>query len=258
MSKSSLVITDELLMAYADGELDAGLAEQVRHAIENDSVLAARLKVFHVTGRALGPHFEAVLEAQPPAAMLQAIRSAPMTRPAGAPRTISFWASIRSVLQGIGFGPSPWPVLAGVAAGLLIGAVSTQHGGTAEGTLLAEQDGRLVAAGALAKVLEGETMQASQDGAIRVIATFKDETGRWCRLYQGPEHAGLACRQDEQRRWQVLAAGEGIAGSEDLPSPSEGGGAKAVDDLAMTMMESSAALDTQAEAALIARQWKAE
>ncbi len=257
MTKSSLVITDELLMAYADNELENGLARQVEVAIASNPALAARLEVFRVTGRSLGPHFDAVLEAQPPAAMLQAIRNAPMTRPVAGPRTISFGQSIRNVLQSIGFGTSPWPALAGVAAGLLIGLVSTQWGGPA-GALISEQNGKLVAAGALEKTLESTTMQASQDGSVRVVATFKDDTGRWCRLYQGAEHSGLACRAAEQRQWKILAAGEGVAGDGNLKTPSSGGGAQAVDDLAMTMMASSAALDPQAEAALIARQWKSE
>ncbi len=257
MTKSSLVITDELLMAFADNELEDGLARQVEIGIASNPALASRLEVFRVTGRALGPHFDAVLEAQPPAVMLQAIRNAPMTLAVEGPREISFGRSIRNVLQSIGFGASPWPALAGVAAGLLIGLVSTQWGGPA-GAIISEQNGKLVAAGALEKTLESTAMQASQDGSVRIIATFKDETGRWCRLYQGPAHSGLACRQDAQSQWQILATGEGVAGDENATTPSEGGGAKAVDDLAMTMMASSAALDTQTEAALIARKWKSE
>lgn len=257
MTKSSLVITDELLMAYADNELENGLARQVENAIASNPVLAARLKVFRVTGRALAPHFDALLEAQPPAAMLQAIRNAPMMRPVAAAQKISFGQSVRNVLKSIGFGASPWPALAGVAAGLLIGLVSTPWGGPA-GALISEQNGKLVASGALEKTLETTTMQASQDGSIQVVSTFKDETGRWCRLYQGPAHSGLACRQVEQPHWQIIATGEGVAGAENMTTPSEGGGAQAVDDLASRMMASSAALDTQTEAALIRRQWKSE
>ena len=106
--KSSLVITDELLMAYADGELAEGLAHQVGRAVDNDAALAARLKIFRLTGRALGPHFDDVLDAQPPAAMLQAIRSAPISRMA-ADSAPTIGQSIRSLLQGWGLGASPWP-----------------------------------------------------------------------------------------------------------------------------------------------------
>lgn len=255
MTKSSLVITDELLMAYADGELEEGLAEQVGQAIDGSPVLAARLKVFHVTGRALAPHFDAVMDSQPPAAMLQAIRSAPMARPADASQKLSLVDSLRRVLQGLGLGSSPWTALAGVAAGLLIGAVATQSIGN--GALLAEQDGKLVATGALERTLESASMQASRDESVRIVATFKDETGRWCRLYEGAAHSGLACREGPQH-WQVLAAGEGRSSGEDSYVTADGGGAKAVDDLATSMMESSAALDAEAEAALIKSGWKTQ
>ena len=258
MTKSSLVITDELLMAFADNELEDGLARQVEIASASNPVLAERLKVFRLTGRALAPHFDALLEAQPPAALLQAIRNAPMTLAVEGPHEISFGQSIRNVLQSIGFGASPWPALACVAVGLLIGAVATQVGGPRGHTLFAEQNGMLVATGALEKTLESTTMQASQGDSVQVVATFKAETGRWCRLYQGPAHSGLACREVEQPQWQILAAGEGVAGADNMTTPAEGGGAKAVDDLAASMMASSAALDAVAEAALIDRQWKAE
>ena len=71
-------IGDELLMAYADGELDDRTAQEVGRAIDNDPALAARLMVFRVTGRALSPHFDEVVEAPPPASMLDAIRITPI------------------------------------------------------------------------------------------------------------------------------------------------------------------------------------
>lgn len=257
MTKSSLVITDELLMAFADGELENGLARQVEIAIAGNPALASRLEVFRLTGRALGPHFDAVLEAQPPAAMLQAIRSAPMTRLAQAPGKVSFGDSLRNVLQGFGFGPSPWPTLATLAAGIVIGVVAMQTGGPGGTALVAEQNGKLIAAGQLAQTLESKTMRESLDGGIRVMATFKDETGRWCRLYQGSEHSGLACRQ-QTPQWQILAAGEGVAGSADTYGTAAGGGAKAVDDLIETMMGPEGALDAEADASLVKGGWPTE
>ena len=198
-----------------------------------------------------------MLDAQPPAALLNAIRSTPISvRRLSLSDTIG--ERIGRVLQGIGLGPSPWPALAGIAAGVLIGFAATEINKLSGGeVLVAERNGTLVAAGGLARTLESATMQASQEEGVRIIATFKDETGRWCRLYQGTAHAGLACRQTAEG-WQILAAGEGVAASDGLAVPSGGGGAEAVDDLAYRMMASSAALDIDAEAALIARGWEAQ
>lgn len=255
--KGSKLISDEQLMAYADGELDDRRTQEIGRAIDNDPALAARLRVFRVTGRALSPHFQAVFDAEPPAAMVDAIRSAPVTRgrmPAG--EAIS--GSIGRILQVIGLGPSPWPALAGLAAGLVIGAAATVSGGLlGSQALVAERDGMLVAAGHLDRTLETQTMQASRAGSVRVVSTFQDEMGRWCRLYQSAEHSGLACRQAEHV-WRIIALGEGAAGTDASPVPSGGGGAQAVDDLAASMMASSTALDAETEAALVARSWEAQ
>ena len=163
------------------------------------------------------------------------------------------------VLGSLGFGPSPWLALAGLAIGLSIGAAATFMGtGSYSGEgLLAEQDGRLIAAGQLARTLEKvQTMQASLAGPVGVIATFQNETGQWCRLYQTSAHAGLACRQGSGQ-WQVVELGAATARDDTRIEPSEGGGSKAVDDLATSMMASSAALDVETESNLIARGWEA-
>jgi hypothetical protein len=253
----SRVITDEELMAYADGELDDARTQEIGRAIDTNPELAARLRVFRLTGRALGPHFDPILEEQPPAALLQAIRSAPISGRRPSPRE-SVATTIGRVLQSFGFGPSPWPVLAGIATGLIIGAAATMTGhGTGDEAVVAERDGALVATGPLDRTLETDTMEASRAGAVKIVATFADEAGRWCRLYQGAGHSGLACRQ-AAHHWQIIALGEGSGGTDSSPVPSGGGGAQAVDDLAASMMTSSAALDAQTEAELVSRAWEAQ
>jgi len=254
-------IGDELLMAYADGELDDRTAREVGRAIDNVPALAARLMVFRVTGRALSPHFDEVVEAPPPAAMLNAIRNAPIALRAPSAGE-SHWGTVRGavsqVLSSLGLGPSPWLAPAGLAFGLVIGAAATflGTGSNFGGGLLAEQGGQLIAAGPLARTLESDTMQASQAGPVGVIATFQNETGQWCRLYQASAHAGLACRQGSGQ-WQIVELGAATARDDTRIEPSEGGGAKAVDDLAASMMASSTALDAETEANLIARGWEA-
>jgi hypothetical protein len=252
-------ISDELLMAYADGELDDRAAQELGRAIERDPALAARLKVFRVTGRSLAPHFDAVLVSEPPAAMVAAILNAPIRDRRPAPRG-SIAVVAGRLFGALGLGPSPWPALAGLGLGLMVGAVATVSGlGTrTDEALVAEQGGQLVASGALARTLESQTMQASHAESVQVVSTFKAETGQWCRLYQAAAHSGLACRLS-MGQWQIVEIGASLPnGSMDSTTPSQGGGAQAVDELASAMMASSAALDAEAEAALIARGWEAQ
>ncbi|MEN9063453.1 anti-sigma factor family protein [Ponticoccus litoralis] len=46
-------LTDEILMAYADGELDASTARAVEAAIETDPEVAERVALFGDTARVL-------------------------------------------------------------------------------------------------------------------------------------------------------------------------------------------------------------
>jgi hypothetical protein len=256
-SKQSRSVSDETLMAYADGELDDAEARVIGRAIQSDPALAARLQVFRITGRSLAPHFDGVLAGDPPASMLEAIRNAPVGR---VPPPPSLLASLRGFLDGFGRGSSPWPAIAGIAAGVLIGAAATQlvgQGGPAESFLTVEADGRIFAAGELARVLETVPSAPADERTLGATSTFESIDDRFCRLYRALKQTGLACR-NAPGDWQVLAMAEASAGAgQNEYGPSGGSGSSAVADLANQLMKSEAALDPGTEAALIARKWEA-
>ncbi len=58
----SLILHDELIMAYTDGELPPPLAECVRHAIASDSAARSRHDVYAQTRSLLAHAFDGVLE----------------------------------------------------------------------------------------------------------------------------------------------------------------------------------------------------
>ena len=225
----------------------------IGRAIDNDPELAARLKVFRVTGRSLAPHFDALDLGNTPAALLDAIRSTPVRQLSARP---SLMSRLQGFLDQLGLGPSPWPAMAGLAAELLIGAVATQLAPLSGGSLLATQaDGRIVASGTLAKVLESAPSAEPANGKIVAVSSFEAMDDRYCRVYQAMRQSGLACR-NSSGEWQVVATGEGDAGS-DTPQPSGGSVSSAVTDLVTPMMKSPAALDAASEAELIERGWEA-
>lgn len=244
-------VSDEVLMAYADGELGDGEADRIGRAIDNDPALAARLKVFRLTGRTLAPQFDALDLGETPASMLDAIRSTPVrTRPTLASRLQGF-------LDGLRLGPTPWPALAGLAAGLLIGVSVAQlagHGGT---MFTVKPDGMIVASGTLGKILESSPSAVAGTSDIVATSSFESVDDRYCRLYQAPRQTGLACR-NPAGDWQILAMGEGTPGAGETEyGPSGGSGASAVSDLVGQMRKSEAALSPATEADLIARKWEA-
>lgn len=63
----NLSLRDEVIMAFADGELDAQLAEKVRRAIEADANVRTRHEVYSGTRRVLAHAFDDVLDDPLPA-----------------------------------------------------------------------------------------------------------------------------------------------------------------------------------------------
>lgn len=68
----SLILHDELIMAYTDGELAPPLAECVRHAIASDSDARLRHDVYAQTRSLLAHAFDGVLDEPLPARLTAA------------------------------------------------------------------------------------------------------------------------------------------------------------------------------------------
>jgi hypothetical protein len=67
-------VTDDMLMALADDELDAATARDLRERVERDPELARRYAVFGRSGEATRAAFARALREQPPAGLADAIR----------------------------------------------------------------------------------------------------------------------------------------------------------------------------------------
>jgi hypothetical protein len=173
---------DETLMAYADGELDAGTARAVEAAAAADAALAARIAMFARTGEVLAAAGRArPMEPLPPAldarvdAILRGARAAP------AETVVPFRP--RRVLA-----PSFRPMAAaavlalavGVAGGLLVSqATSGRDGG---GLRIAALDAPGIAA-ALDTLPSGERL-ALGDGELATITSFLNADGELCREFE--------------------------------------------------------------------------
>ena len=63
-----MMLSDEMLMAYADGQLDAGDRARVKKLVAQDPALAARLEIFQATGHGLASVFDEHMNAPLPEA----------------------------------------------------------------------------------------------------------------------------------------------------------------------------------------------
>ena len=71
-------VSDETLMAYADGELDAAACSELEALLPDRPDLIARIEIFKRTRIGVGAPFEAVLNEPIPAELIARIRSAPI------------------------------------------------------------------------------------------------------------------------------------------------------------------------------------
>lgn len=219
-------VSDEILMAYADGELTPEECQALERLLRQDSVLRARLEPYIETRTRLASAFEHTLREPVPERLIAAIERA---RPSA--RTIRADASlgvrIRSMIDAAlshlapgGYGMTP--ALAASMAALVVGAgtvgwvagrVTTPSSPPQEIALIATTGPDLVAAGALAHALDSSpsrTILRTDGGrtSIEPILSFKTTTDTICREYRvtvagaKQDAAGLACR-NPNGAWRI-------------------------------------------------------
>ncbi len=194
--------SDDDLMAYVDGELDAAAAAAMQAAAAQDAALAARLARQRELRRAVHAAFEPVLAEPMPQRLLAAARGTAAT-PGRARRWTRFeWGAMTASL----------------AAGAVLGAIFVNEArnlapdGEPAAEFAADKSGLRVR-GPLALALT-EQLAATQaaDAPVRIGASFVSDTGQYCRSFTFVPAAatqplgGLACRR--AGAWRLLAVAE--------------------------------------------------
>lgn len=186
-------VSDEMLMALADGELPEAQATALRARVERDPALTARFWVFTETRTLLG----AAMDPGPvPDRLVQTI----LTASAGAELAttlVPFVARRRFVV----------PVLATALAAslaLVVGLAGFELGRRAVPGLA--PGGPLAAVLAVSQSPTGATVALADGGTARALGSFDTDAG-FCRLIitQGPSRPAeriIACRNDGG--WNVL------------------------------------------------------
>ena len=214
------IVTDERLMAYADGALPPDEARALEIMIEEDPALAARLTPFAMTGAPLAEVFDKIAAEPVPDRLVEAIAAragtskqrAPLKAMSAPKEGFASWLARALGLDqsGLAFANAfavAGLVLAGGVAGWTLASGNTQQ---TAGDLMASNGGIIVASGPLASALES---RPSSDGATDGIVTrsaFRAKeaagTGSICREYRiqgGSGHfGGIACRSSDGL-WRV-------------------------------------------------------
>lgn len=168
-----MTIEPEMLMAYADGELDPLNAKRVERAIAGDPALAREVERHRALRRRISDSFAPVADEEVPDRLAALLKTNVVDLPA--PKT-------RPIL-------TRWRAAAALAACLVLGlmiGIGVSRGPVSAGA------GGLYASGSLAAALDDQVGGAN--GAVKVAVSFRDKQGSYCRVFNSSAADGIACR----------------------------------------------------------------
>jgi hypothetical protein len=212
-----MTISDETLMAYADGELDAAARAAVESAMREDPQIEMRIAAHRTLRRKVQAAYSAELSEAVPERLLRAVRTA-----AAAPgsKVVNLQdarvAMQRSASRALPRQPqwrTAWTIAASLLAGVGLGFFMW---GQTQSPLARNAAGALVARGPLAKALSNQlAAEQSRSSAVQIGLSFRAKSGDYCRTFAlsgAVSPSGLACRQGTEWQVQALAQEPGAAG----------------------------------------------
>jgi anti-sigma factor RsiW len=154
---------DELAMAYADGELDALAAKRFEARMAGEPALGEAVAAHRALRARLSAAFAPVAEAPVPERLAGLLETKLVALPAR----------------------RQWLVPGSIAASLAVGALVGHF-------WQAGAPDRILASAPLAHALD--TQLASEAGGTRMVVSFRDKAGAWCRVFAAADGDGVACR----------------------------------------------------------------
>ncbi|MEJ8403183.1 anti-sigma factor family protein [Xanthomonas oryzae] len=244
-------IDESTLLAYADGALTPDQAGRVEAVLASDPQRAADVRQLQQVKARLRNGYASVLEEPIPAHLLDAARQRPPASPQTSVVTATAPIQAPATRQ---HARRRWTVPTSIAAALLIGLWlwQRQPPQPAPSALLTEQGHD--ASGTLALALDRQ-LSGEQQGKIRMGLSFRAHDGRYCRSFSlQSSHAGLACRQGERWRIEVVSPLQPQGNDSELRMASSTLPAALLD--AIDARIDGQALDAEGERGARARHWR--
>lgn len=199
-----MTVTPEELAAFADGQLEGADKARVAAAVEADPKLEKQVAAHRALAGRLSAHFAPILDQPVPGRLAglltpAADAQAQSDNPAELVDFVAAKARAESKKRLPG-----WSWGGGAIAAALVAAVvlntgdGTQPGAYADARLAAVLDTQLVA-------------QQSDSADLRILLSFRNKSGEFCRAYSQADASGIACR--DARGWRAEAIGEGAGGN---------------------------------------------
>ena len=199
---TSIEIDDEILMAYADGELDAAQMERIEQLLQQNAAAAARVAQHRALRSQLHDGLSAVLSEPVPDHLLN------MLQPHGND-TLDKVVNLAQVRQRKNTGghwrAREWSAMAAsLIAGIVLGLYALNFNSS---HLVAEQGGALIAQDRLDTALTTQLASANTNQPIQIGISFRNQAGEYCRSFAVREHqalAGVACHSQDKWHVQML------------------------------------------------------
>ncbi len=217
-----MMISDETLMAYADGELDTAAQAAVEAAMREDPQIEKRVAAHRTLRRKVQAAYSAELSEGIPERLLTAARGVANPRDS---KVVNLRdaraASVRKV-------PRPqWQIPGAIAASLIAGVgLGFFMWGHTQPPLMRSAGGALVARGQLAKALSGQlTTEQSPAAPVQIGLSFLAKSGDYCRTFAlsgTVSPSGLACLHGGDWQVQTLVQEPGTAGDSTYRTASSG------------------------------------
>jgi len=221
-----VTISDETLMAYADGELDAAARAAVESAMQSDPQIEKRLARHRALRLKVQTAYAAELSEPIPERLLTAARGL-SNQPRGNVVNLqeARAAAECSAPRAASRRPS-WRSTGALAASLVVGvAVGFFMWGRSQSPLELGPGGALVARGPLARALSNQlASEQSPASAVRIEVSYLAKSGEYCRTFSLSGEAspsGLACRHGDEWRVETLGRGAAAGDSEYRTAGSE-------------------------------------
>lgn len=204
-----MTFPDDVLMAYADDELDPRTRAAVEAAMVSAPEIARRIAEHKALRTRVHSAFNGVLAEPVPVRLLEVVRRDP-----SGPRASNVMPLRRRRVR-----RWRWPQWTAIAASLIVGVIAGRLllvASHAPGPIVM-RSGRILASGTLATALSGQ-LAADQSAAdpVRIGVSFRSKSGAYCRTFAlAPPAAlaGLACHAADGWRVRVLARTEPQGGS---------------------------------------------
>jgi len=198
--------SDEMLMAYADGELDLVSRAEIESAMAGDPEIRRAVDRHRALRARVQSAYSGVLQEPIP------MKLSSLVTPQVAAPVVDLGAqrAARTATQAAA-APKRWalPQWSAMAAALALGLFVGMFVMRGPEAPYADSKSGLVARGELDLALTRQLASSLGTGSPRMGISFRDHAGRYCRTFQLQQEtplAGLACRVDEDWQLQVLAA----------------------------------------------------